>query len=404
MRILYVTASLAAVHGGPSKMCLEMAQTMAAMGHDVDIFTTDQDGTEGRLEVPLDQPVQNNGVNIYYFRADILKFWPAASFALARALKERIRDYDIVHSHSLYLFHGLAVAHYCRKYEVPYLVRPCGALDPVIFRKHRPRKAIFEYLFERRNLADAAAVHFTSQDELTNALRVFPLKNGVVVPLGLNLAEYDAHAEDRLFRKTYPEISDRRIVLFLGRIDFKKGLDLLIPAFADVVKKKSDVHLVLAGPDSDGYGSKVRQWISENGIEDRVLMTGMIQGDIKLAALHEAEFFVLPSYGENFGVAVAEAMACSLPVVVSDQVAIWKDVETNGAGVVVQCNVSNVASAMNALLDDKALVGKMGQAARSAAANLYSWPTIGKRLEEVYVSILGRVSHGMPSLPHGMTG
>ena len=390
MKILYVAASLAAVHGGPSKMCLEMAQTMAALGHEVDIFTTDQDGTDGRLNVPLDKPVRCNGVNIYYFRADILKAWPATSIALARALKAHIQDYDIVHSHSLYLSHGLAVAHYCRKYHVPYLVRPCGALDPIIFRRHRVRKAVFEHLFERRNFVDAAAIHFTSQDELVNASRVFPSHNGIVIPLGLNLEEYNDRGADYLLRKTYPELVDRRIVLFLGRIDFKKGLDLLIPAFADVAKSRPDIHLVVAGPDSTGYGANLWRWIREQGIESRVLMTGMLQGDLKLAAFREAEFFVLPSYGENFGVAVTEAMACGLPVIISDQVAIWDAVESSGAGLVVQCNVPSVAAAMSQLLDDRTLAKEMGNAARRAAEDFYSWPMIGKKLEEEYASILAR--------------
>ena len=365
-----------------------MAQAVAARGHQVGIFTTDQDGTDARLDVPLGVPIKSGDVDVYYFRADILKAWPAASFALGQALKERVQDYDIVHNHSLYLWNGLVGGHYCRKYGVPYLIRPCGALNPVIYHRHRPRKAVFERLFERRNFRNAAAIHFTSQDEMDNAARVMLFRKGLVIPLGLNLEEYAPPFNARALREAFPVLAGKRIVLFLSRLTSVKGLDLLIPAFAQIAKAQSDVHLVLAGPDNEGYGSEVRRWVEANGIADRVLFTGMLQGDLKSAALHDAEMFVLPSYGESFGVAVIEAMASGLPVLISKYVAIWQDVEGAGAGVIVDNEIDKIAVGMRQTLGDVYSAKAMGERAKRLVTQHFSWLHVAEQLELAYLSIL----------------
>ena len=397
LRILYVIASLSMKHGGPSKACVEMANAMAARGHHVDIFTTDQDGTDARCDVPLGVPVRNGLVDIYYFRANILKAWPAASLALARALRDHVAEYDIVHNHSLYLFHGLAGGHYCRANKVPYLIRPCGALDPVIYKRHRPRKALFEWLFERRNFRNAAAIHFTSTDEMGHAARVIDFPNGIVVPLGLNMEDYGPARNPQALREAYPVLAGKRIVLFLSRLTYKKGLDLLIPAFAEVARAVPDAHLVLAGPDNDGYGEHVRRWVKEQGIEDRVLFTGMLQGDIKLAALHDSEFFVLPSYGENFGIAVAEAMAAGLAVQISRHVAIWQEVAQAQAGLVVENDVPHIAAAMQRLLASPAEARALGVNAKTLIKQEFSWPQVAERLEVAYRDILAKDTRKKPA-------
>jgi glycosyltransferase involved in cell wall biosynthesis len=388
LRILVVIGSLSAKHGGPSKMCLEMAQALADLGHKVDIFTTDQDGVDARVDVPLGVPIARGRVNVYYFHANSLKLWPNASFSLARALKKRVSDYDVVHSHSLYLYHGLTVSRLCRKMGIPYIIRPCGALDPVVRRHHPLRKAIFERLFERRNFEHAAAIHYTAQAEMDDAARVIPNHKGVVVPLGLNLAEYEPPAEPNLIYDAFPVLRNKRLILFLGRLVAKKGLDVAIPAFGKTAAEFPDAHLVIAGPDSDGFGANIRRWVSECGLGDRVLFTGMLEGQFKLAAFHAAEFFILPSYGENFGVAVVEAMACGLPVVVSKYLAIWRELERGGAALVTDTNPVEFAAAMRTLLANDAKRRTMGTKAKALAKALYSWPTVILDLEKLYWSLI----------------
>jgi len=389
VNILYVIANLSPKHGGPPKACVEMAQGLVARGHRVDIFTTDQDGSGCRMDVPTDLPLNVGGVAVHYFHADTLRGWPCVSTSLWRALRARIPDYDIVHNHSLYLFHGMISGHYCRKYGVPYLIRPCGVLDPYIFRRHRFRKAFLERLFGRRNLRYAAAVNFTTEAEMSLARKALPFGNSVVVPLGLHLENYRMTIAKGLFRKTFPVVGDKKIILFLSRINFKKGLDILIPAFARVAAKRGDVHLVLAGPDNEGLGSKVREWIEAKGIGDITTFTGMLQDETKMAALNDAEMFVLPSYSENFGIAVIEAMACGLPVVISDKVNIWPEISTAKAGLVVPCDVTRVANAMAELLDDPARASGMGNNGKNLVEERYSWPIASRAMEDVYGDILG---------------
>jgi glycosyltransferase involved in cell wall biosynthesis len=390
VKILIAIASLSPRHGGPSKAAVEMAQALQARGHRVDIFTTDQDG-HGRLDVPTDRPVIQDGVPVHYFRARVMGGWPSVSYGFWRAVRNRITEYDIVHSHSLWLFPGMIVGHYCRKHGVPYLIRPCGAMDPVIFRRHRYRKALLETAFERRNFRGAAAVHFTTQEEMEvaePARRELPFEKGVVVPLGVRREDYSKLPPVGTFRRYYPEIGQRRILLFLSRINFKKGLDLLIPAFGTIARRRNDVHLVLAGPEEDGLGKDVRLWIEREGVQERVTLTGMLHGEMKFAALREAEALVLPSYSENFGIAVVEAMACKLPVIISDKVNIRREVDGAKAGLVTTCDSAAIALAIDALLSDPQKGREMGENGYRLVDEQYSWSRAAELLETTYLSLL----------------
>ena len=259
MKILYVIANLAPRYGGPPKACFEMARAMANQGHEVSIYTTNQDGP-AELKVPIESPVYKGGVEIRYFPIQRPRFW-GFSIPLAMALRKAIGQFDIVHIHSLYLFHGMIAAHYCRKYSVPYLIQPHGSLDPFLYKRHRLRKSVMELLFEHRNIKYATAIHFTTEEEKKLAEPYIFKTPGIVVPLGLNLSEYESLLQEGTFRSRYPKTSGKKIILFFGRLNFKKGLDILVRALAQVARIRDDVHLVLAGPDNEGYSEKVRGWL-----------------------------------------------------------------------------------------------------------------------------------------------
>ncbi|MHB8405666.1 MAG: glycosyltransferase [Gammaproteobacteria bacterium] len=383
MKVLHVIANLAARYGGPPKACIEMARVIASRGHQVEIFTTDQDGL-GTMDVPVDHAVENDGVIISYFPSSLRRVWPM-SLSMGRRLKYRVKEFDVVHIHSLYLYHGLIAAHYGRTFNVPYIVRPHGSLDPYLFGRHRFRKRIFERLFEHRNLRLAAAIHYTSEDEKYLAEGVLSgIAPGVVVPLGLNVQDYANLPEKDRFRRVYPEIGDRAIVLFLGRVNFKKGLDILVPAFHCLAQWQSNVHLVIAGPDDDGYGAIVRGTIEKYGLGGRVTMTGMLEGELKLAALRDAAVFALPSYTENFGIAVVEAMLCGLPVVVSNKVNIYREIVAARAGLVTECAVKECADALSLVLSDRTMADGMGINGRTLVSKHFSWPIVGEKLEAMY--------------------
>ena len=333
--------------------------------------------------MPVDQQVFKDGVKIRYFPIQHPRFW-GFSIPLAQALRKTIRKYDIVHIHSLYLFHNMAAAHYCRKYNVPYLIRPHGTLDPFLYKRHRLRKSVTEFLFERRNIKYAAAIHFTTEEEKNLAKPYIFQTPGIVVPHGLDLSEYESLPERGTFRTRYPEIDGKKIVLFFGRLNFKKGLDILVRAFARVTLKRNDVHLVLTGPDNERFGDKIRIWLSEQGILDRTTFTGMLLGEDKLAVLRDADIFVLPSYTENFGISVVEAMACGVPVVISDKVNIWHEVAAGRAGQVASCNSDRFAEMISDLLDNPETAKQMGKNGKALVIERFQWPKVAPAIEEAY--------------------
>ncbi len=387
MRVLHVIASLAPALGGPSKACVEMARAVARRGHEVAIYTTDF-GLEGQVAAagaPHREAGDPAGFAIHTFPVGRPRAWKP-SRAMARALARDIAGFDLVHLHSLYLRHDWVTGDLCHRLGVPYLVRPHGSLDPYIHRRRRLLKWVMETAFQNRVLRRAAALHYTTEEEMQLATPYALGTRGIVVPLGLDAAEYDALPGSGLFRARHPEVGGRRIVLFLSRLHEKKGLDLLAPAFAEVARGRDDLHLVIAGPDG-GVEARARGWLRAAGVLERTTFTGMIEGEEKLVAFAAAELFVLPSYSENFGIAVLEAMAAGLPVVVSDKVNLWREVVELGAGLVTPCDAGEIALRLARLLDDPAATRGMGALGRAAVRERFSWERIGIELEAVYAEL-----------------
>jgi glycosyltransferase involved in cell wall biosynthesis len=380
MRILHVISSVAPRYGGPSKAVVEMCRELTRLGERAEIYTTNID-VDGCLDVPLERRIEADGVRITYFPVEALSLYKI-SRPLASALRSSIPDFDVVHVHSLYQFPSTVAAYYCRRYGVPYIVRPHGTLDPFLYRRHRMRKWLYETLWERRNLAGAAAVHFTAEEEMELAGSLGLRFRGVVVPLGVYLEERPSSS----YRPAdfWPETAGKKIILFLGRINFKKGLDILAQAFGAIARNRNDVHLLLAGPDSERYGSQVRHWLKEEGVLHKATFTGMLVGERKGVALVQSAMFVLPSYTENFGIAVVEAMAAGLPVVISNRVNIWREVSRGGAGIIVDPEAHATAGAMNMLLDDPATAARMGERGSRLAREHFTWDAAGAMLLDLY--------------------
>jgi glycosyltransferase involved in cell wall biosynthesis len=358
-----------------------MARAVARRGHEVAIYTTDRDA-EPREGLTAGRVFDDRGVEIRVFAQGPPRFF-ATSWPLAQALDAAVRDADVVHIHSLFLFHVWAAARACRRHGKPYLLRPHGTLDPFIRQRRQVPKRVLGLLFQDRVIREAAALHWTAAEEGELAAPASLGARGVVVPNGLDLSEFAALPPAGALRARFPEIGDRRIVLFLSRLNFKKGLDLLIPAFARVAAQHQDLHLVIAGPD-DGMEAQARGWVAEHGIGERASFAGLVSGPAKLAALRDAACFALPSYSENFGIAVIEAMACGLPVLISDKVNIWREIAGAGAGVVARTEVADVAAKLDRLLADPAAAGAMGARGRAYVGAHYDWAKIAERLEAVY--------------------
>jgi len=362
-----------------------MARAMARRGHDVAIYTTNFNGTDN-LDVPLGVPLDSGGVTVKYFPVHAPRFWETC-LPLGRALRADAGKFDLMHLHSLYMYHDRAGAAAARRAGIPYIVRPHGTLDPYIFKRRRTRKAVFEWWFQNRVLEQAAALHYTTEDEWRLAAPVSRNTYGFVVPNGLDTDEFANLPAEGVFRAKHPEIGNRSIILFLGRLNFKKGLDLLAPAFGQVLEAGHDAHLVIAGLDDD-MAEKTRGWLADANALDRTTFTGMITGDEKLSALVDASMFVLPSYSENFGIAVAEAMACGLPVVISDAVNIWPEVQSADAGLIGPCEIEATARNMMQILENPGRAAEMGTNGIGLVRDRYSWDGIAPTLEKAYEDVL----------------
>ncbi len=399
MRILHVIASLAPRYGGPSVACPAFCRELARRGHEVFIYTTNVDGRR-HMDVPLGQPVIDSDVEICFFPGWTFPPEFKFSFALWRALGRTIPAVDVVHIYSMYIFSATAAAHFCRKFRVPYVLHPHGSLDPYLLRRHALRKRLYSRLFERRKFQDAAAILFNSADEMRLASDwldgVVPQRSQPgapfreVIPIGVeeecfNPPRPEAQAH---FRQRFPELAGKRILLFFGRLSFKKGMDILTQAFVSVAREQKDVHLLLAGPDTEGYGEKVREWLKASGMLEKATFTGALSGEDRFLALREAEVFALPSYSENFGQAVAEAMACGVPVVVSDRVNISPAVQAAEAGLVVPCDAQRTAAALLQLLRNPALRRQMGARGRRWARENLAEKAVGERMVRLYERIV----------------
>lgn len=387
MKVLHVIPSVGPLRGGPSFVIQTMTRGLAARGCEVHIATTDDNAAE-RLSVPLGSPVQNHGVTCWYFPRQTrfyLFSWP-----LFRWLARHVREFDLVHIHALFSFATLSAAYWARHYGVPYVVRPLGTLNRWGIQNRRPwLKQLSLRLIDCRVIAGAAAMHFTSEQEREEAAEVALVPRAAVIPNPVDF-QFDRLCAGWL-GSHYPAIAGREIVLFLSRLHPKKGIDILLSAFARVRARFPNIALVLVGAGEDRFVEQLHRQAQELKIDSDVVWAGFLEGEAKQSVMAEADIFVLPSYSENFGVAVVEAMAAGLPVVVSDCVGIHREVASAHAGLVVPCREEALSEALLRLLETPEL---RSEAARNGKrlAESFSPGGVSKRLIELYSQICSSTS------------
>ncbi|MGY2933667.1 glycosyltransferase involved in cell wall biosynthesis [Bradyrhizobium sp. GM6.1] len=271
-------------------------------------------------------------------------------------LRRHARDYDCIVVNGLWNFSTFAASRVLPRCGVPYFVFTHGMLDPWFrtnFRIKHALKQCFWLFSEGRLLAGANAVLFTSEEERKLASTMFwgfDYKKRLV-GYGTSDPPPANPNQERCFREAIPRLGSRRFVLFLSRIHPKKGCDLLIEAFASVAHEYPDTDLVVAGPDQSGMLDSFKKLAADRAIADRVHFPGMLTGDAKWGAFRSAEAFALPSHSENFGIVVAEALACSTPVLISNRVNIWREIETARAGFVEEDTIEGTIVALRNYLN-----------------------------------------------------
>ncbi|MCA2708809.1 MAG: glycosyltransferase [Microcystis sp. M015S2] len=386
MKILQIVPSISLVYGGPSQMVLGLSAALAQLGQEVTIITTDSNGDTGQapLDVPLGVPVSQNGYQIYYFPCSPFRRYKF-SLDLFTWLANRAKDYDIAHIHALFSPVSSISALIARYRQLPYILRPLGTLDPADLQKKRQLKQIYANFLERPNLAAAAAVHFTSQQECQIAERFNIKTKDIVIPLGVDFFNPQALPVTGF---DLPE--NKQIILYMSRLDPKKGLDLLLPSLERLLEKGLDFHFVLAGgnPQDRDYENRIKNQIERSILAKNTTITGFVTGEVKNSLLARADLFVLPSYYENFGIAVAEAMAAGIPVVISDRVDLHPAVAAAAAGWVTACQLEDLTNTLEAAITNPEIRQQRGKNARDLVLNQYSWSAIAEQMLTVYQNLV----------------
>ncbi|MEA5496571.1 hormogonium polysaccharide biosynthesis glycosyltransferase HpsP [Limnoraphis robusta] len=381
MRILQIVPSIALVYGGPSQMVRGLSAALATQGVDVTILTTDSNGDIGQppLDVPLNQPVRENGYTVRYFRCSPFRRYKF-SLNLLNWLWQHASEFDLAHIHALFSPVSSGAATVARMRNLPYILRPLGTLDPADLQKKKQLKKIYVALLEQGNIAGSAALHFTSQLEAEVSERFGVSTRDLVIPLGVNPPLYEKNTES----------NNPPVILFMSRIEPKKGLNLLIPALERVLAAGHRFQFVLAGsnPQDPAYEAQIQTQIQQSSLAEYTTITGFVTGEEKARLLQTADLFVLPSYYENFGIAVAEAMVAGIPVVISDGVQIWEQVKQAEAGWVSECEELEIATLIGSALQNQQERQRRGRNAKQFALQQYSWDAIAQQTILAYQQIL----------------
>ncbi len=361
-------------------MLRTLTRALARVGIEVHVATTD-DNDHQRSPRDRREPIQEDGVTYWYFKRRF-RFYSVCP-PLGRWLGAHVQDYHLIHIHALFNYPAVAASAWAWRRRIPYIVRPLGTLNRWGMQHRRPwvKKVSFP-LIERRILAHAALVHYTSEQERLEATELGVRAPSAVIPNALDGVNLPA-ADPAAFRARYPQLRDRSVVLFLSRLDQKKGLDLLLPAFRKVREARPAAALVIVGTGEADFAARLHEQARGLGLEDHIVWTGFLDGARKSEALSAADIFVLPSYSENFGIAVLEGAAAGLPLVVSDQVAIHREITAANAGIVVACEPSQLSDAILRLLDDEPLRKQMG-ANGQALSKTFSLDLVTSQLVAAY--------------------
>lgn len=328
MRILHVLPSIDPALGGPPECISRLSDAMVRAGSRSDVLSLETPKDEWRANWSVDvQSIGHTFGKYRYCRG--LRPW----------LEANRNNYDAILVHGVWQYQGLGVWQECRKGGTPFFLIPHGMLDPWFGRTYRLKhfkKTAYWRLFEHRILRDAASVLFASAAEAFLAAQAFRPYRCQQKVIGLGTAEPPAHARSQLdaFYRVFDNMPGRRIILFLGRLHKKKGCDLLLPAFAAVAGSDPRLHLVIAGPDEDGLRGGLQQLARELRVSNRVTFASQLGSAIKWGAFRAAEAFALTSHTESYGNAVVEAMACGVPVLISDKVNISGEIASDRAGLV----------------------------------------------------------------------
>jgi len=383
--------------GGPPAKVRGIARALARRGHKVTVLTTDM-GAPSDRDANDWQPAtsawgrewENDGVNAIYLAAIAKYRATTINRRLLDFCRQRVPEFDLVHIYGLYDLIGPVVARFCRRRGLPYIVESLGMFQPKV--RSLRKKRLYHAVVGDSLLREAAVIIATSKTERAELIEGgVPNEKIALRPNGLDLKDFEKLPLRGGLRSKLGINDSDRVVLFLGRLSFIKGLDNLVRAFIEISGKQGNVRLVIAGPDDgDGCLKAIQELARNVKLGDRVIISEALYGDRKLEAFVDADLCVLPSRYESFGNAAAEAIAGGVPVLATDACGI-APIISDRAGLVVTATVAGLRDGLDALLSNSLLLAKL-RAGCARVANELSWDRPVDLMEAIYESLAEKES------------
>jgi len=390
MKILHVIPSVAPVRGGPSEVILAIVKALRSQGVEAEIVTTNDNGPK-LLDVPTGVRLEYQEVPVWFFP----RFSPPINFLrefafsspLTTWLWQNAARYDLLHIYAIFSYASTVAMVIARHQNIPYINSPLGLLCQWSLQQSKLRKQIYLSLIEQGNLNNSCGLHLTAPKEEEEIASLNLEAPNFMIPHGVSIPPTISNAPQLLRQKLQlPE--DEPIILFMSRLHPKKGLDYLIPALGKL--KDQQFTFIIAGSGEAAYETQLDELLVKAGIHTRTRRLGFVQGEEKNLLLQGADLFTLTSHSENFGIAVVEALAAGLPVVITPGVPLANVVEREGVGYVTPLDVESIASSIAGARPSSEARKGMGERARGLVTEQYSWDKIALELIAVYRGIFIR--------------
>ena len=385
MKVLFVIPALGSVYGGPPKCVLDLAQSLGDRGIDLDIVTTTANGSV-QLQVPTHAWIKEKSYRIQYFSyCNFIDY--KFSWSLTHWLFRNISNYDLVHIHTIFSYPTLPAYWACQLHQISYIMTPHGMLEPWALNYKSWKKTPYFALIEKPALQRASAIQMLASSEADNVQQLALKPPLVIIPNGIYQEDFQIFSNPEIFYQQFPETRHKVLILFLGRIDPKKGLDMLAIAFGKVHAQFPETHLILAGPDNIDFSPTVKRYFSEVNCLEAVTFTGMLTGSLKYSALATADIYVAPSYSEGFSVSVLEGMASGLPCVMTTGCN-FPEAGMEKAALEIDIDAQQLTDVLLWCLINPEEAQQIGDRARQFIFENYTWDKIANKMKKVYCDIL----------------
>ncbi len=399
MRIAHFIASYkpAWVYGGTVSSMAMLCEGLAEQDVDIHVITTNANGAT-ELDVPTDRFVDVDGVSTRYFPRTKVPFG-IESLALRKEIDDLVREFDLVHISSVWHTLGTSVAKAAFKAGVPYINTTHGSFNRWMWNDYySARHRLFWHLLLKKTYKRASAIHFTCDMEVEDfdSLNLGIQNQAFIVPNGLRTRDF-AYDENKAaqFRRELGLDEKTKVLLFFGRLHPKKGIDVFLKAAKDELIKHKDWLFLVIGPDQRGYRDELQRLTEELGCAERVRFVPILEGDLRVGAYSAADIFVLTSHNENFGMTVIEAMSAGLPVLISDQVGVSREIARDGAGQVVKMTDESIREGLQSLMGSKRKRDQLSSKGLACAVNRYDLEVIARQMAETYRALLGQTEEAV---------